>query len=190
MTKLTKDPNHIPHTMHSIDLKRAVLTECVKTRINGHAPVIAISDHYDLPHSTVAMWHSALKRGDLDHLISPDEVEAIEVIGKSEWTQALTKTRAKSLSNMVLIHDRMGQALEDDGNERSVMQLSVALDKVTNVAHNVHSLPIGKQAVDVNVSGVVEHAVKIIELPTKKPVSIPVKAEVISEGLGPVEERD
>ena len=171
--------------MHDMATKRNVLVEIVKTRINGHAPVCAIAKQFDVPHATVSQWHLRLNQGKETELLSDEEIEQIEILAKSEWTAAVHKTRSLALDNMVSVHEKMRDTLIDDGNgsfsARDSQSVSMAVKEITKAAFDVYGAPIGTKQLDVNVNGrvAIEQTVRIVELPAKRDVEIPVNATVI-----------
>jgi len=173
--------------MHDMTTKRNVLVEIVKTRINGHAPVCAIAKQFDVPHTTVSQWHLRLNQGKESELLNDEEIEQIEIIAKSEWAAAVHKTRSLALDNMVSVHEKMRDTLKDDGSgsysARDTQSVSMAVKEITKAAYDVYGAPIGTKQVDVNVNGrvAIEQTVRIVELPEKRGVELPLTAEVIEE---------
>ena len=171
--------------MHDMTTKRNVLVEIVKTRINGHAPVCAIAKQFDVPHATVSQWHLRLNQGKETELLNDEEIEQIEILAKSDWTEAVQKTRSLALDNMVKVHETMRDTLIDDGNgsfsARDAQSVSMAVKEVTKAAFDVYGAPIGTKQLDVNVNGrvAIENTVRIVELPAKREVELPLTAEVI-----------
>ena len=165
--------------------KRNVLVEIVKTRINGHAPVCAIAKQFDVPHATVSQWHLRLNQGKETELLNDEEISEIEIIAQSEWTAAVHKTRSLALDNMVKVHEKMRDTLTDDGDgtysARDTQSVSMAVKEVTKAAFDVYGAPIGTKQLDVNVNGrvAIEQTVRIVELPAKRDVEIPLTAEII-----------
>jgi len=165
--------------------KRNVLVEIVKTRINGHAPVCAIAKQFDVPHATVSQWHLRLNQGKETELLNDEEIEQIEIMAKSEWTAAVQKTRSLALDNMVSVHEKMSDTLKDDGNgsfsARDAQSVSMAVKEITKAAYDVYGAPIGTKQLDVNVNGrvAIEQTVRIVELPVKREIEIPVNVTVI-----------
>tara|TARA_R110000751_G_scaffold144584_1_gene248183 strand:- start:8 stop:526 length:519 start_codon:yes stop_codon:yes gene_type:complete len=171
--------------MHDMTTKRNVLVEIVKTRINGHAPVCAIAKQFDVPHATVSQWHLRLNQGKETELLSDEEISEIEIMAKSEWTEAVHRTRSLALDNMVSVHEKMSDTLKDDGNgsfsARDAQSVSMAVKEVTKAAFDVYGAPIGTKQLDVNVNGrvAIEQTVRIVELPVKREIEIPVNVTVI-----------
>ena len=160
--------------MHSLETKRKVLTEIIKTRINGHAPVIAISKQFNIPDATVSTWHLRLNKGEMEDILNQDEIARIELTAKSEWTEALINTRSQALDNMMDIHKTVGEVIKGD-NPRDMQSAAFAMKEITKAAFDVYGQPIGSKVVDVNVNGRVEidQVIRIVELPEKRIVQLP-----------------
>jgi|GEM_PF-3950488 transposase-like protein len=173
------------NNMHDMTTKRNVLVEIVKTRINGHAPVCAIAKQFDVPHATVSQWHLRLNQGKETELLSDEEISEIEIMAKSDWTEAVQKTRSLALDNMVQVHEKMSDTLKDDGNgsfsARDAQSVSMAVKEITKSAFDVYGAPIGTKHVEMSVNGkvAIENTVRIVELPAKREVEIPSTAEII-----------
>lgn len=145
---------------------------------SGKPAVSRIAEMTGIPKQTLSGWFIKENTGKTNYLTADDKAE-IELTARTQWDERKQAWHEKVGRLADKSMNRLDREI-DDGEGRTIQALSISTGILIDKAGALMGDPIGQRhRVDINQQVRVEH--RVIVLPEKRPVPIPVRAEVLEE---------